>query len=537
MVQWKKIARLVAVVAFALFARETAVFSDDAPFAAVTESARVALSPEDSSEFTVSLYLSIPEGHYLYRDKTQFSIADTQGAVAWTGQVDWPPAHMKDDPFLGETTAIWTDPEIAIPLHFKVLDASRLPTRIFGTVTLQGCSQSICFRPVRREFSVDVGLGADDVSSLSVPSSPSQNSDSDLPFAERAKHMFAENFSAGLAISFAGGVLADFTPCVLPIIPLLLLFIGVRREGHRWGNMIHVSLLIFGMSLSYAVLGILVAFLGLNLGFLFRSQVFLGFLTVFFVFMALALFDVWTFQLPLAWRNRLSNVGGRGLWGNFAAGFSVGLLALPCVGPIVAALLVFVSTTGDYVKGASYLFAFGLGMGSLFWVAALSFKRLAPLFGKGYIALWFKKLLALSFLALALYYGVTFVRGWTGEEETGVFLAAVHRAEESGRPIAVDFRADWCVPCLEMEATTFRNPRVRRLLDERFVFVSLDCTHENAECDELLRQNGVVGFPAILFFSPSGEPLSEWHWLSGYIDADAFSSRLEAVLSDIQSQK
>src|SRR5262249_28160781 len=125
---------------------------------------------------------------------------------------------------------------------------------------------------------------------------------------------------------FLAGVLPDFTPCVLPLIPLTLTVIGVG-EGRSWRPNFGISLfLVLGMVLTYSLLGLAAAFLGFKVGFLFQSRYFISFLVVFFVVMALGMLGVIPFELPMSLRNFLGRVGGVGYRGAFLAGLTIGFI-------------------------------------------------------------------------------------------------------------------------------------------------------------------------------------------------------------------
>lgn len=533
--QTKFIVFLIVLSCMAMpFANADEMQTAGPPFEMMTERDAVFLS-SDAESFVFSLYIRMPEGHFLYRDKTQIDIHDDEGALEWQG-VDWPPTESREDPFLNKTVAVWDTEDLELPLRFGLVHRDQLPTLASGVISLQGCSESICYRPIKLpfEFRVAQAAGTSEIGRGKKPApTPVSNSVHGL------ERLFSENLPLAVAVAFMGGVVTDFTPCVLPLIPLILLFIGVQRQSHWTRNLALSVALVLGMSITYIVLGLFAVLLSWNLGFIFQRIWFQGILALFFIVMALALWEKITLALPAKWQTRLSQVGGKGFRGSLAAGLTIGFIALPCVGPVIAALLLYVGTSRDFYRGGLYLFAYAWGMGTVFIVAALVYGKGRRLFQHSAWTRWVKKGLGLLFFAMSLYYGIIFGKGLihTYLPQTAVaervegwytdYDAAVLEAQETGKPLVLDFRADWCAPCLEMEHSTFQDAEVKQLLSEHWIAVRIDCTQSNAQCDRLVEQWRIVGFPAIWFLDFQENPISDLIWQGGYLSARDLAQRLK----------
>ena len=196
-----------------------------------------------------------------------------------------------------------------------------------------------------------------------------------------------------------------FTPCVLPVIPITLAYIGTQPEGQRARNLGLTSLLVLAMALSYAIMGYLSATFGWTLGFLFQNIYFLVFVVVLYLFLALGLFGLYQLQLPYRLRQWVAGLSGRGVVGAVISGITIGLLAAPCVGPIIAALLLFVAQSGDPVYGFSLLLVFGLGMGQIFLGMALFYETFSRKLRAGHWTVWVERALGVLLIIPALYYG------------------------------------------------------------------------------------------------------------------------------------
>jgi thiol:disulfide interchange protein DsbD len=301
---------------------------------------------------------------------------------------------------------------------------------------------------------------------------------------------------------------------------------------------------------------------------------------VFFLAMAASMFGAFELALPSEVQGRLSRVGGKGPLGAYLMGLVAGIIAAPCTGPPLAALLVFVSTQRSVFLGGSLLFVYALGMGVLFFViagfamrmpksgawmdavksafgvimivAALYFLRnvLAPLrsYGRagipslllhggiiatgiliGGLHLTFyegparsaRKLLGVLLMCFGLFgiissllAPVALPRGQASAgADTAPALAwltdeplALKRTADEHRPLLVDFGAEWCLPCKELERKTFADPAVRKEL-ARFVLLKVDCTDETPVNQALLKKYAADTFPSVFIYDGSGQKI------------------------------
>ena len=472
---------------------------------------------------TARAVIEVPEGHYIYKDKTDLRFLNLEEIRVKKIVFPDPVKHI--DPFFHKTVEIYRG-SVPIDVTFEVPESASGERRLESILELQGCSEKLCYplkeQPVTWDFKILSGAGK---ATQIVPFQGEQIVEKNILNLLKQKD-FSSVLSVGwgwaVLIVFLGGILTSFTPCVLPLVPVFLLIVGVGAEN-RWRKNLELSLfLVAGLILVYAFLGVTAVALGKTFGFIFQSQWFLlGLAGLFFLF-SLVMFGLIPFDLPRFLKEPLSRLGGRGKKGAFFAGAALGLLASPCVGPVLGPLLVFVASTQNYGIGFALLCIYGFGMGLLLLVLGTGYGTLRGRLRAGRFTLWVKYLIGLLLLGASIFYFNAVIpldRFFSASSDENrvhwieTETQALEIAENQGKPIIIDFYADWCPPCKELELRFFRRADVRPLLDQMVPW-RVDATISTEEVERLIQKYNVVGWPTILFLDAEGNGLPEYSVVS-----------------------
>ena len=555
------------------------------------------LEPEKAFRFSaravdgaVEIDFAIADGYYMYRDKFRFAAEGNPGVRLGAAQL--PPGLRHKDEFFGEVETYRRSVRILLPAQGE--------GRFDLKVVSQGCADvGVCYVPMESKASLRLAA-LEGSTTAKRPSLSIFASDFDIAA------LFDGSFPFVIGTFFVFGLLLTFTPCVLPMIPILSGIIageGTSLDKRR-ATALSVTY-VLGMAVAYAIAGIAAAYSGSLLAAALQNAWVLGGFALLFVILALSMFGLYELQLPGFLHQRLHSAHQRLRGGRIASVAAMGVLSAvivsPCVAAPLAGALLYISQTRDVVLGGAALFAMALGMGvpliavgvsegallpkagawmggvrkffgalllavaiwvvspvipamaqmlawgALFVGAAVFLRALDPLpaAASGWWRLW--KGMGICALVLGIAFLVGAVSGsrevlqplagltrksapaaaplpWTrvaslGELET--------RLSAPGRPVMLDFYADWCVSCKEMEAFTFSDPKVRAELD-RMLLLQVDVTANNDHDRALLKRFSLFGPPGIVFFDAEGREIKGLRVI-GYQNAERFLKTLSLV--------
>jgi thiol:disulfide interchange protein DsbD len=438
--------------------------------------------------------------------------------------------------------------------------------------TLQGCAEvGICYPPMTLKFLLagpgvkaapipDILDGAQSQTSLNK--SNTEFSLSDL-WRQRddvnAIGRFLENTSTTYLFLafFVLGLALAFTPCVLPMLPILSSVI-FGTQGGKAISKGRASLLaiayVLGMALVYALAGVLMAALGGSVQRVLQSPFALAAFALLLLALSGSLFGLYDLRLPQALHQHVDRLAGRQKGGSVFGAFALGgistLVASPCITAPLAGVLAFIAQTGSMSLGAGLLFVMALGMGLPLLFIAIEARILIP--STGIWMVWLQRTLGVLLVATAAWIaspllqkndttGVTqTVNGQSIHKVGDLSFVVIHspaeldaqlsKAKEEKKLVLLDFYADWCISCKEMEVNTFANPEVTSEL-KQMVLLQADVTANSPENQALLKRFGLFGPPGILIFNQNSEEQKELRVI-GYMPPQRFIERLKSALKN-----
>jgi thiol:disulfide interchange protein DsbD len=612
----------LAIMALVLGALGTRAIAAEDQFLEPEKAFRLSVRAAD--ERHIEVLFQIAPDYYMYRER--FSVTSPDATL---GPVTLPQGKVKfDETFQKDVETYRNELRVRVPVD-------KAPARFALNVVSQGCADAgLCYPPMTSTAQASLtafgGDGSARVTAVNADASPGGG----LALGAGAAVSSTPGSASGSAASwfdgsgvdsvlksgrfwlvvgafFVMGVALSFTPCVLPMLPILSSIIaGSGSAVSRRKALSLAASYSLGMALVYAALGVAAGLAGEGLAARLQSPPVLVLFAALLALFALSMFDVYELRLPASWSTRMSEQSRRLPAGQMAGVFAMGavsaLIVSPCVSAPLAGALVFISQTRDVTLGGTALFSLAAGMsvplmvvgGSagdwlprsgpwmtsvkrafgvlLFavaiWIVQPVLPSWAVLGAWGVLLLvtgfmlrpfeahshahagapraWLKQALGLAALILGAMQIVGAASGghdplqplshWARGSANGMRSDAGPRfqgvrsvaeldqlLQAPGRPVMLDFYADWCVSCKEMERFTFSDPVVAEKMS-RALLLKADVTANNADDRALLKRFGLFGPPGTIFFDAQGRQI-EGARVIGFQNAERFTATLGAV--------
>jgi len=385
----------------------------------------------------------------------------------------------------------------------------------------------------------------------------------------------------GLLLIFLGGLALNLTPCVYPLIPITISYFGAQASGSRLQSIFMGIFYALGMSITYSALGLFAAFTGSLFGTALQSPIVVIIISLVFIALALSMFGLYEIRVP----QKLAVAGNKnrkGFFGSMIMGLLVGIIAAPCIGPFVLSLLVYVGKIGNPLYGFLLFFILSMGLGFPYIILAafssslnklprsgewmmgvkvifgflligLALNTILPLFPQKAAAIIFPVFLILAGAYLILidkkglsskgYTKIKYViailailwGGWSlkpNESSYEVTWKNVTTLEEfksqskmSNLPVMVDFYADWCAQCKELDKITYVDKDVAEL-SKSFNCIKVDLTKGDKQIEDLFE---IKGLPVVAFLKPNGEEIKTIR-VTGFLKPKEFLQKMKTAL-------
>lgn len=527
---------------------------------------------------------TIADGYYLYQHRFGFDVSENSqgelGEPSYQQEGKW-----KDDPIFGRVLVFYGQVDVRVPVLSTPDGFIEVDARY------QGCAdKGLCYIPQTYTdmFQIDpAAISANPEDKLHGPDvdqrgQPMVVKSTDLDTDDAISlegFLSSSSFLTIVGMFFLIGIGLTFTPCVLPMIPILSsIIVGQGTDLSRGRAAILSSIYVLGMAVTYAIAGVIAGLSGQNLTVAMQNPTVLFSFAALFVLLSLSMFGFYELQLPAFLRDRLNAVSQKQKGGTYLGVAMIGMLSAlivsPCVSAPLAGALLYIGKTGDWQLGGASLLALGFGMGAPLIAIGVSGANVLPkaggwmdnvkaLFGVLLlaVALWLIKhllpdtVLAIGWGLLAILAGLylgaldvvsspkaklfkgigllalvagaamifnalaprtaALAGGPVAAEAASPFMtlrsqsqldAALADAAANGQPVLLDFYADWCTACIEMEHENFSRPEVQARL-QGYRWLQIDLTN-NPEDQAILRRFDIPGPPAILFFGRDGQEIT-----------------------------
>ncbi len=375
-----------------------------------------------TGEDGVILRWDIAPDHYLYRERISVSAASEQVTL---GELQFSSAGVAtSDEYFGDVTVFYDPVEARLPVQLPAgVEEAQL------SVTYQGCAEAgLCYPPQTREVLYYPGGGGEAGGGTAAPAATAGTTDTSSATG-LASFLSQQSLWLVALVFLALGLGLTFTPCVLPMVPIISTLVSSRNTQSTSHALLLAVSYVLGMALTYAAAGVVTGLLGasFNLQAQLQSPWVLGSFAVLFVVFALAMFNVYDLQLPAGMRDRLNNASQKLTGGRVASVFLIGaasaLVVSPCVSAPLAGSLLYISTTQDAVAGGVALFALGLGMGIPLILVAVGGRRLLPSTGPWMNVV--KAFYGVMLLAVAIWLLERLVPAWLSLVLWGLLVAVV----------------------------------------------------------------------------------------------------------------
>ncbi len=535
--------------------------------------------------YPILLEVNVREGYHINSDKpiqpnliptvVTFTASDDRVAV---GRTVYPEPELKLFKFSPEKLAVY-DGRVYLATSISFNEGISGDITLTAKLKYQACTDEACFLPSELEAAATLKIGTGGVDL--EPALFAKHARDVTPGGSGLDGLFEGTIGPmALLLVLLGGLALNLTPCVYPMIPVTLGYFSAAKKRPRRETVAHALVYLLGMALMYSAIGTFAALSGALFGELMQNSVVIMLLVTVMILMSLAMFGVYEITMPSFLMN-LSSKSYGGYFGTLFMGLTVGIIAAPCIGPFVIALLTFVGESQDPFLGFILFFTLAIGIGLPLVVLAIFSDAISSLPRAGVWMEWVRKFFGVVLLGMAVYFGQPLltqtaqnllvilisigggmyllyagrnIGGWlfnlfrfglgTGIIIFGVWFIASTEATETGglpfkdytqerfetafkekKPVLVDFTAEWCLPCKELDIYTFSDERVVALSDS-FESLVVDLTRVDDEKLAIKEKFDVLGVPTIILFNADGKEVDRF---TGFIPAEEFLERLKKM--------
>ncbi len=458
--------------------------------------------------------------------------------------------------------------KLVVELEYQACNdiSCQAPTGVTDTLVIEVADKTSPVNTINNEIFNEIDL--------SLTETPTVNKEESDPISSALEN---NGLFIGLLFVFLGGLALNLTPCVYPLIPITVGYFGGQSEGSTTKLFFMGILFILGLAVTYSAIGVITSLTGAIFGALLQNPIVILIIVAIMLALSLSMFGVYEFKLPDSLVNKAGGAKA-GLFGAFFMGLTMGIVAAPCIGPFVLGLVTYVATKQDPYFGFLLFFVLAVGLGTPYLFLAVFSGKIKKLPRAGEWMDAVKHIFGFILIGMALYFLLPLLPDSISGYVLPVFMigAAIYLlffeklansvkgfrifkivfsviimaigvyalvptdtksvewqpftddalTEISGRGVIIDFYADWCIPCKELDALTFSDPEVITLSKE-FETYKADLTKAlSPEVESLRERFKIVGVPTVLILNSKGEEVER---ITGFVNASEFYQKLEIV--------
>ena len=449
---------------------------------------------------------------------------------------------------------------LVVELEYQACNdiSCQAPTSVTDTINIEVADKSTPVNSINEKIFKEIDISLSQSSATKEESDPISNA------------LESNGLIIGLFFVFLGGLALNLTPCVYPLIPITVGYFGGQSEGSTTKLFFMGILFILGLAVTYSAIGVVTSLTGAVFGALLQNPIVILSVVAILLILSLSMFGVYEFKLPDKLVNKAGGAKG-GYYGAFFMGLTMGIVAAPCIGPFVLGLVTYVATKQDPFFGFLLFFVLAVGLGTPYLFLAIFSGKIKSLPRAGEWMDAVKHIFGFILVGMALYFLLPLLpdsfRGYVLPIfmiGTAIYLLFIEKlansvkgfrifkivfslliltigvyalipsetksvewkpftqealAEIDGRGVIIDFYADWCIPCKELDAMTFSDPKVIELSKE-FETYKADMTESLSPEVEALRETyNIIGVPTVLILNSRGE---EQERITGFVNAEEF---------------
>jgi len=490
------------------------------------------------------------------------------------GFSETPLSVYEGDVYIGAILRVPADIQVGevslvIEFEFQACDNATClpPTSVFDTLKLNIVDRSTIINEINQDIFKKIDLSYTPVSNDTVDES------------SLASTLEESGLLLSLLLVFLGGLALNLTPCVYPLIPITIGFFGGQSEGRTSRLALMGLFYVIGLALTYSAIGVITALSGAVFGALLQNTIVIVIIALIFVLLSLSMFGMYEFSLPNSLVMKAGGAKG-GLYGAFFMGLTMGIVAAPCIGPFVLGLVTYVAAKADPVNGFLLFFVLAVGLGTPYFLLAIFSGKIKNLPRAGVWMEAVKHIFGFILLGMAVYFLLPILPKPINSYALPVFMLLsgiiilfidkeanklkvfrsikivlsilfigvsayslyptevksieweyynqekYNEALSSNQPIIIDFYADWCIPCKELDALTFSDASVISE-SKRFFNIKADMTKStNPEVEKLRNDFKIVGVPTVLIINSEGKEVNR---ITGFLSAQEFLSIIQQV--------